>query len=419
MDVTNDAQGNTKAKIESLPDPSISSEHTPSAAAPNTGAQSHSQQQDKPDPVQYRYYIMDLGSLNGLYIDGIRVCHQLWTPLHEGARLRFAPQTENTKAYIAAFQAADAANQLRRQANIAAGGTGAIGTFPLIAPALPESPLECEDIHIEYRFTHAMNKAAARRMDRLNGIVATGEEVNGLLQQSLGDAAHLTFPSSCRATAVRKRAAGAEDGCDPSKRMRTDDLKANGAKSNDSNDHLYDTDPSIENHTMSTTVVSGISSEASAAPTAAAARVVPGRALDAQQDESDEESVSDAMMAEDVDDDEMEEHAFLVGLKAEAELAPAAAPSAPAPVTTPADDNAASNVDDLVNAPNAAAPVVAVPTSDAASGHVDAAPSATDSVATAAVGVAAVPNADHVATTVRVTPDQLPADCERAAHAAI
>lgn len=209
------AAGNTDA----MPTPSIFSDPAqPSAStAATNGAQQSTQtpgnapqvqpQSQQAARAQYRYYIMDLGSLNGLYIDGIKVRHQLWTPLHEGARLRFAPQTKNAKSYIAAFQAADAANELRRRASIAAGGTGAHGSFQLVAPVLPQMPLSVKDMHIEYVFTHAMNEAAVRRAAQLNSVVAASGEVNGLLEASLGAAAHPPVPLSWSAAPIMTAAA--------------------------------------------------------------------------------------------------------------------------------------------------------------------------------------------------------------------
>ena len=116
-------------------------------------------------PVQYRYWIKDLGSLNGLYIDGVKIAHQHWTLLHEGARLRFAPQTRNAKNYIASFQAADAVNEQRRRAS----APGA--AFPLAIPALPTMPLSVKDMHIEYIFSSAMNDACKQRVATLDTTV--------------------------------------------------------------------------------------------------------------------------------------------------------------------------------------------------------------------------------------------------------
>jgi len=112
-------------------------------------------------PILYRYWIKDLGSLNGLYIDGVKIAHQQWTLLKEGARLRFAPQTRNSKNYIASFLAADAVNEQRRRAS----APGA--SFPLAIPALPLMPLSVKDMHLEYIFTSAMNDACKQRVDSL------------------------------------------------------------------------------------------------------------------------------------------------------------------------------------------------------------------------------------------------------------
>jgi len=101
-------------------------------------------------PPQPAYYVMDLGSLNSLYINGIKVRHQLWTPLYEGSRIRFAPTTVNCRQYTAGIQAARAENERRRQASMAAGGSGEPGTFATVQPVLPHMPLSVKDMHIEY-----------------------------------------------------------------------------------------------------------------------------------------------------------------------------------------------------------------------------------------------------------------------------
>jgi len=143
------------------------------------------------DPKRpFRYYIMDLGSLNGVYIDNIKIRHNLWTPLNEGARIRFAPRTKLAKDYAAAIQAADDINQRSLQASIAAGGTGAHGTYRMTGPVVPMMPLSVKDLHIEFIFTHGVNVHGQMRLAQINGVVAAGHEVNGALQESLGAAAH-------------------------------------------------------------------------------------------------------------------------------------------------------------------------------------------------------------------------------------
>jgi len=113
-------------------------------------------------PVQYRYWIKDMGSLNGLYINGVKVPQQQWNLLQEGARVQFAPQTLNAKRYIAAFQAADAVNVERRRAS--APGF----SFPLALPAVPTMQLSVKDLHIEYLFTSAMNEVCIQRVASLD-----------------------------------------------------------------------------------------------------------------------------------------------------------------------------------------------------------------------------------------------------------
>jgi len=105
--------------------------------------------------AQCRYYIMDLGSPNGTYLNGIKIARKQWTQLREGARLRFAPRTLLAKNYIVAAKLAHVQNN--RLASIAAGGSGAIGTFPSVTVSMPSAFLSIQDVHIEYVFEHKAN----------------------------------------------------------------------------------------------------------------------------------------------------------------------------------------------------------------------------------------------------------------------
>jgi hypothetical protein len=52
----------------------------------------------------YRFFIQDLGSLNGVYVDDVKIPCARWTRLHDGARLRFAPTTSKENTFLAALQ---------------------------------------------------------------------------------------------------------------------------------------------------------------------------------------------------------------------------------------------------------------------------------------------------------------------------
>ena len=107
--------------------------------------------------MQRRYYIMNLNSPNGIYLDGNHVPRLQWTQLREGMRLRFASRTLLAKNYIIAGNLAITQNQNNRLASIAAGGSGATGTFPSVTASLPSTPLSIQDVHIEYVFSHNDN----------------------------------------------------------------------------------------------------------------------------------------------------------------------------------------------------------------------------------------------------------------------
>jgi hypothetical protein len=163
------------APVPSPPVPAASSITTPNDHPPKS-------------IVQYRYFIQDLGSLNGLYIDNEKVRHAQWSPLHEGARLRFAPQTRTGRNYLIEFERTAAANLRRKN-----------GTTPM-QPQLPSTPLTLKDMHMELMFSHKMNDACIRRVieldamtpslqmeldNRLSAIILK-PHTNGLMQPASG-----------------------------------------------------------------------------------------------------------------------------------------------------------------------------------------------------------------------------------------
>jgi len=204
---------------------------------------------------QYRYYVKELGSLNGLYIDGFKVRHRQWAQLHEGARLCFAPQSELARQYSAAFCAMDAANEVLRQNSIAAGGTGERGTFVLTAPVLPAAPLTHKDLHIEYVFTHDMNDAARQRLVQLNSVMPAGPEANAppmlppsdAVSRKRGYSSVETAPTAAAAAAAAASSsvASAHSEGPDSKRARTSEHQGAGASADNDNSALSEFSCSI------------------------------------------------------------------------------------------------------------------------------------------------------------------------------
>jgi hypothetical protein len=120
---------------------------------------------------QYRYFVQDLGSLNGVYIDNTRIAQGQWHLLAEGARLRFAPQTRNAKLCIQTCRSAAALTEMKQREAASAG-------LPLpdpIAPVLPH-PLTIKDLHMELTFTHEVNEAGRRRIAQLDSLQTIEEE---------------------------------------------------------------------------------------------------------------------------------------------------------------------------------------------------------------------------------------------------
>jgi len=106
-----------------------------------------------PGQPVYRFFIKDLGSLNGVYIDDVKLRGAEWAPLHESARLRFAPQTRAGMDYTIAMRRI----RLKNQARMAAGN-------PPVSAVPPAAPLLLRDCHLELRFSHTMSQAC---MDQL------------------------------------------------------------------------------------------------------------------------------------------------------------------------------------------------------------------------------------------------------------
>jgi hypothetical protein len=104
-----------------------------------------------------RYFIKDLGSLNGIYLEGFKVKPHLWYLMREGTLVRFAPQTKNCKNYFNAFQQADEANA-RIKAQLPPGTP-----FQPVTCILPPQVLSVKDMHVEYVFTHTPSQAAIDR----------------------------------------------------------------------------------------------------------------------------------------------------------------------------------------------------------------------------------------------------------------
>jgi hypothetical protein len=108
-------------------------------------------------PYQFRYFIQDLGSLNGLYIDEVKARHAQWQPLHEGALIRFFPQTRTGRSYLIALGQAAVDNEERRRKGEA-----------LVPPVLPPLPLTLKDCHMELMFSHEMSASCVRRFGEID-----------------------------------------------------------------------------------------------------------------------------------------------------------------------------------------------------------------------------------------------------------
>jgi hypothetical protein len=78
---------------------------------------------------------MDLGSLNGIYLNNVRIPADLSVPLRPGDRLRFASLTKVAKAYLTA---------IRVGSNL--------GVSPNFSGLVP---LQAKDLHMEYEFVTA------------------------------------------------------------------------------------------------------------------------------------------------------------------------------------------------------------------------------------------------------------------------
>jgi pSer/pThr/pTyr-binding forkhead associated (FHA) protein len=130
----------------------------------------------------YIYYIKDLNSLNGIYINDNKVRTKDWVKLINGSTLRFAPHTKNAKLYREYFQKLDrwgfTMKNLEEQSSkfFNALLTGQPGIAESIAkapapnhvlpvrPAAPVSQLSAKDMHLEYVFLDRMNEPAHARM---------------------------------------------------------------------------------------------------------------------------------------------------------------------------------------------------------------------------------------------------------------
>jgi hypothetical protein len=123
-------------------------------------------------PFPFKYFIKDLGSLNGVYLDGVRVPEQVWTQIPEGARVRFAPITRNAKSYSQAFAAAEARWRAARSTEfrpfVAAPPAPTFAYKDVPAAQLPGEPVELKDLHIEFVFSHTMADDARARIDKLD-----------------------------------------------------------------------------------------------------------------------------------------------------------------------------------------------------------------------------------------------------------
>lgn len=105
------------------------------------------------------YSIMDLGSLNGVYCDGMKLPAHRWFPLANGASLRFAPMTRRASAYLDRIHKA-------AKANTAPDFTGL-------------APLEAMDVHMKLDFvaaSEAESRAARESWLRQAGVAAAAAQ---------------------------------------------------------------------------------------------------------------------------------------------------------------------------------------------------------------------------------------------------
>jgi hypothetical protein len=101
------------------------------------------------------YSIMDLGSLNGVYCEGMKLPAHRWTPLANGVSLRFAPMTKRAKAYLDRIHKAAEANTAPDFTGLAA--------------------LEAMDVHMQLDFvaaSEAESQAARESWLRQAGVAA-------------------------------------------------------------------------------------------------------------------------------------------------------------------------------------------------------------------------------------------------------
>lgn len=90
---------------------------------------------------------------------------QQWTPLPEGASVRFAPRTSNAHDYDRHFRAAQVADP-------------ALALDDIPSDRLPSTPVEVKDLHVEYTFTHTMDEAAHKRLAQLGDTSTVARPAN-------------------------------------------------------------------------------------------------------------------------------------------------------------------------------------------------------------------------------------------------
>jgi len=154
--------------------------------------------------ARYRYFVQDLGSLNGVFLNNERIRQGEWVPLQEGMRLRFAAQTRQAKMCIQAHHEAEA-QEARRQSERAAGTP-----VPIHEGLAPSFALSSKDLHMELTFSHQMNDACRRRLQQLDSLGSALLAEEDMKAHAASAAARLPVPvrPSSAAASVTPTVAG-------------------------------------------------------------------------------------------------------------------------------------------------------------------------------------------------------------------
>jgi hypothetical protein len=167
--------------------------------------------------MQPKYYIMDLGSLNGLFVKDVKIPELTWVPLAHGDKIRFAPKTLMARRSTVEFIRHDIADCASLYASVLRGGSGIKGTYNVIKP--PLGIYKPQDVHIELSFQGAMDFQGRMRYHAEEELHAVGN-VSG----------HKRGRDKEGASAASSSSSSSSDAESLSKRVRTEEATRQAQK---------------------------------------------------------------------------------------------------------------------------------------------------------------------------------------------